>query len=220
MKSAAVSNKTNLPTWAVTLMALVVFIYLGVFIGGVRIAFVAKNILEQAIDPKKVKQVAHDIAKFAEPLPTGFQYGLGLDLGALKMLTIEHNPDKQQILLLSQTDGEDADSGTASVAQAVLKRIYDGGINIPTAGPTISAHFLSQKAHGEVQIADDKMCYIVGELADTENKRLEGLVGCILLRTAKKTNRTISVYAIQPDGQPYSLDETLRLLNSISGFDD
>jgi hypothetical protein len=217
MKSGVLSNKTNLPTWAVTLMAMVVFIYLGVFIGGVRIAFVAKNILEQAIDPKKVKQVAHDIAKFAEPLPTGYQYGLGLDLGALKMLTIEHNPDKQRILLLSQTDGEDADSGTG---QAVLKRIYDGGINIPTTGSAISAHFLSQKAHGEVQIAHDKMCYIVGDLVDTENKRLEGLVGCILLRTAKKTNRTISVYSIQPDGQPYNLDETLRLLNSISGFDD
>lgn len=220
MKSGDLSNRTKLPAWAASLIALVVLLYLAVFVGGIRIAFVAKDILEQATDPKKVKRVAKDIAKFDAVLPSGFRYVMALDLGALKLLTLEHSPDKQQVLLISQTDFEDADNSTDQTSEALLKRLYDGGINVPTNGSTISAHFVSQKTHGEVQIAKQKMCYIVGELVDTENKRLEGFVGCILLKTARKGNRTISIYATQPDGRPYSLDETLSLLNSISSFED
>jgi len=214
MKADQVLNQGKLPTWAVSLIALVISVYLGVFAVGVRLALVAKDILEQANDPNKIKEVAQEIAKFPALLPTNYHYVLGLDLGPLKMVTIEHEPDKQQILLVCQVGLYDR--GTS--AKDVVSDIYDSGINIPTNGRTISGHFVSRKSHGEVEVAGEKMCYIVGEISASENKKLEGMVGCILASNPKNIQRTILISAVEPNGQPYSLEETVGLLNCLSGF--
>ena len=213
MKSLETSNLTRLPSWALALIVFVIFIYSSIFIIGFKLILVAKDVLEQSVDPNKIKQIAQQIAKLPEPLPEGYQYRLGLDLGPLQMVTIEHVPDKQQLLLVAETGLDDLGDSSSEA----LKHIYDNGVNIPTNISAISAHFVAQKSTGEVELAGKKMCYIVGELSDSRNKRLEGMVGCIEA-DKPKLKRYVIIYALEPDGQPYSLDVTLKLLNSISGF--
>jgi hypothetical protein len=180
--------------------------------------FATKNILQQAVDPALIKRAARGIARFPEPLPSDYRFGIGLDLASLKMITIEHEPDKQQIFILSQAGMENSDDKSLG-ADAVVKRIYDAGITIPTNGPSLAAHFVDKKSEGEIDVAGKKMFYIVGWLTDNENNKLEGLVGCILLKSAKQNDRSILVYALQPDGKPYNFDVTKKLLESISAFD-
>jgi hypothetical protein len=213
VKSLESANTTRLPSWAVALIAFVLFTYLGVYICGVKIIFVAKDILDQAVDPNRIRQIAHDIAKLPDPLPESYQYRLGLDLGPLELVTIEHEPDKQKILLVSEVGLDDLGDSAA----LAIRHIYDNGVNIPTNVSTVSAHFVSQKSQGQLEIAGKQMCYIIGELRDSENKKLEGMVGCIEA-DRPKVKRYIIIYALEPSGQPYSLEITLKLLNSISGF--
>jgi hypothetical protein len=77
-----------MPTWAKVLIALVVLGLVGVialvFVAGSLVA----NVGKQAVDPANAAKAAHEIVQIQEPLPSGWQWKMGMNMGFMKMAAL------------------------------------------------------------------------------------------------------------------------------------
>lgn len=209
MSSEVSQANESLPRWARTLIIFAVVSLLTVYIGGVGLIFLARYITLQCLDPVQIVKVAKEIARFPEPLPEGFNFVFGMHMGPLTMVSIEHKADKQAITIAAEQRAE------VSNAEALLKQSYDMGVNLPSTGLPAYAHFKSPKEKGEIEIAGEKMPYMVGELEDGSGRKQEGFIGSIAVQSDKKN---ILIFGLQPDGGPYNVGQTLGFLKSLTGF--
>jgi hypothetical protein len=199
----------SLPRWARNLIIFVVLSFFAVYFGGIGLIFFARQITLNCLKPAEIVKVATDIAKFPNPLPEGFNFVFGMHLGPLSIVTVEHQGDKQSITVAAEQRNEVAD------AEALLKQSYDMGVNLPSTGLPAYAHFKSMKQKAEIEVAGEKMPYIVGELEDGSGHKLEGFIGSIAVKPAK---RNILIFGLQPDGGSYKVDQTLCFLKGLTGF--
>jgi hypothetical protein len=230
MTSAAKQNQIDkFPFWATLVIVLVVGAYAAVYVSGVLVIRASQRLARDLVDPQNIAMVASAIGEMPEKLPEGFTYRVGLSVNdealkkwfglpsspdkikdlakmSLNFLAIEHAPDGQQILIICSPP-EDPPKD----AKEVLQAAYDSGINTGTT----MARFQTVAQRGETQIAGLPMTYIIGETEDTNHKKRQGMVGCIVL---KDKHRNMLVSGIQPEGQNYNLNETLELLRCIQGL--
>jgi len=229
MTSTAQPNHADkFPAWATLVIAFVIAGYLGVYVAGILTIQAAQRLARELFDPKNIAMVANAIGGMPEKLPAGFSYRVGLSVNeeTLKkwfglpasdekikslavmgrnFLTIEHEPDGQQIVIVSSPQEEPVDS------KEILEKAYEIGIN---TGKT-AAHFRSILQRGETEVAGLPMPYVVGEIEDTNQNIMHGMMGGINL---KDKHRAVLVYGVQPEGDSYNMTETQDLLRCIRGF--
>jgi len=230
MTSTAQPNRIDkFPVWATFVIAFVVASYAAVYVAGIVGIRAAQRIARELVDPKKIAMVGNAIGGMPENLPEGFFYRVGLSVNdesvrkwlgfpssedkirslattGRNFVTIEHQPDGQQIVIVTSPEEDQKDS------KEILETAYELGIQTGT----IIAHFKSATQRGEVQVAGVKMPYVLGEIEDANSsKTMQGMIGCISL---KDKHRAVLVYGVQPEGDSYDLAETLDLLHCIKGF--
>lgn len=199
----------SVPRWARSLIVFAVVCLVTVYLGGVGLIFLARYVTLQCLDPAQIMKVARQIAKFPEPLPEGFNFVFGMHFGPLAMVSIEHKADKQALTIAAENRAE------VGNAEQLLKQSYDMGVNLPSTGLPAYAHFKSPKEKGEIEIAGEKMPYMVGELEDGSGHKQEGFIGSIAVQSEK---RNILIFGLQPEGGSYNLGQTLGFLKSVTGF--
>lgn len=172
----------------------------------VRFADVAHDFSINSTNPAKIAVIAKKIAKFPEPLPEGYEYESAYSLGQ-DILTIRYRPDGQMITIMSGPYMQE-DSRTA------LERIPKQA----SGGPAMFAPMEREKSRGEIEVAGEKMPYVLGEFGTKETTKeiVEGLIGCLSL---KKQGKTIIINAQPGLRTSYNLKVTTDLLQSIQGFE-
>lgn len=210
MSSDASRLQRSLPGWAVALIVFVLTSYVAIYMGGIALIFLAKQVTQNCLAPAEIAKVAKSIAKFPDPLPKGFAFAFGIQVGPLSIITIEHQPDKQTLTMAAEERVEMADAAT------LLNQAYDMGVNIPSTGFPVYAHFKTLKQKGQTEIAGEKMPYMLGELEDSNGKKAEGFIASIAAKSVKKN---ILIFGLQPpDGGAYNIEQTLCFLKSLTGF--
>jgi hypothetical protein len=229
MTSTAQSNQIDkFPIWATLVIAFVVVSFASVYVAGILTIKATQRIAKELVDPSNIAVVANAMGGMPEKLPEGFSYRVGLSVNdeafkkwfglpsssakiaalaktSLNFLAIEHSPDGQQVVIVSSPQEEPKDS------KEILEAAYELGINTGTT----TAHFKSIKDRGQAEVAGMPMPYLLGDTEDTNQKLMQGMIGCISI---KDKHRSLLVYGIQPEGETYNLAETLDLLHCIQGF--
>lgn len=202
------SARFKLPLWSKSLVFVVLAVFVSTMALLTKAAFDVRELSGLATQPQYMRRCLNKIAEFQD-LPGEYELKAGIDFEVLKITicAIEHAPDRQQIVLFSciQEQPPSLDS------KAILERAYDYGINTQTA----SAKFVDLKKKGDVTVAGRTMPYMLGQLKDRENRKYEGLVGCIYLKELKKT---VLVYALEPSGKELDAQVCFNLLEKIKKF--
>lgn len=213
------------PSWATLLIVFVVGSYASLFLGGIFTIQAAVRMNKDLVDPQNIAMIASAVANLPAQLPAGFSYRAGLSLNeetlkkwyglpasnerikslckmSVNFLVIDHNPDKQEIVIASAPQLKD------STAKENLEDAYERGISTGTN----AAHFTSVVRRGAVQVAGHPMIYLTGEAEDALQKKRQAMIGCL---TIKDERRDITIYGLQPQAQSYDLDETKQLLDCM-----
>lgn len=195
----------GLPTWAKVLIGIVVIGMLGVAgVVGAGIYFVSK-MSNEATDPQAIARTAAQVATFQEPLPAGYKFVMGIGLAGYNLVTAEHEPEEQTIILISYPVKQ------KESAQEILDRMFDSGLS---AG-SVNAQFSGEKTKGEMGVAGQSMPYVLSTVTDGSGKDFKGLLGCIQV---PDKNKTVLVYGMQPEGDTYKLEITEGFLKAVKKF--
>lgn len=205
------SIKRALPLWANLVIAFTLVFLFAAYSAGIWGIFAIRQAHYDSLNLDKIKRVAAGIGEFPDPLPEGFRYVNGLHISFFKeieALTLEHQPDKQQISIFATIENTALDP----------KKLLDGALDeSPFRALADQPKFQEVKERGETQIASVPMPYIVGETVGNSGRRAMGMVGCLQPKVKDGVKR-ILIYALQTSDVPYNQDTTLKLLNSIKGF--
>ncbi len=203
-------SKAGLPAWSKALMTMVCLALTSTFVLGILAILQMKKLGSEWIDPVFISRVAGRIADLPQPLPNGYHYLIGVSLPTssaltdVNVVTIQHEPDKQLLTLISCGAGDQNES---------LNRGYRMGLNMLTT----NAAFTKQDERGSTKIGDLEMPYILGDTEDLFHRKAKGMVGC-LQPPVKGGKKNILIYGLQTSNVPYNQQITIDLLNSIKSF--
>jgi hypothetical protein len=196
-------NNKPLPLWAKILIVLMVTSFASIVsLVIVSYVWIYPKFLNSS-KPENINNVAAHIATFSPYPPPGFKFVLGLELFNVYTLIAEHTSDRQSMFLISYP-----------FVQGDASTIVDAISANSLQTPQIGAHFNSVTSKGELQVAHQKMPYIVGTVSD-QGRISEALFGCLVLRNS---NHTICVLTLSPSREGPSFKDTVSLLGSIEKF--
>jgi hypothetical protein len=194
-------NKAGLPTWAKVLIVLVIVGIVGSITLGIGMFFMFKHMFVQ--EPKELKQLAAQTVTLQDPLPAGYNLNMGLDMFGPKVLTFSHDGDQQMIVLISFPKAE-------SNPKAMIKDITEHGVDTGS-GRTVAEEI---KQQGQAVVGGEEMSYVVGTMTD-KSGRHQGMLGVLV---PKNKEKTILIYAVQPNKEPYSFEVTQNFLKAVKSF--
>lgn len=199
----AMNGSKPLPFWSRCLITIVgLSIGLSLFgIVGVTNAF--KKTFEHAQDPVEISKITQSFVRLPMPLPSGYQFLFGVDLGTFKVVAIDCKKGKpQQILFISCPTAETMD------AQQVLTQMYERGV-FDTYG---QARFTDVLEEGGWTIQGQQVPYRIGKL---EGQQGTGLVGCVV---NPLNARALIMYDVQRGGDKFDMNGCRDLLQQIEAF--
>lgn len=201
-EQAITQKKIRLPLWSHAIMVAVVVALLATFGLAVGTVVYLKQIGNDAFDPKQMHIALTQVMQFPSELPAGYKQQMGLSTLGYVFCGIGHAESNQQLALLSGAIAVDKRRSALDIARDA----YDY-FGVTTA--SISARFYFLLKQGEEEVLGEKMAYLIGKAKDAEGREYEGLVGCIVPKSAQKV---ILVYAIQPKGKPLDLSIVMNFL--------
>jgi hypothetical protein len=210
--------KRRLPLWARIIIAVVAASLVGIVFGVARFVLIIREMSLDARDPVKQKAVLSHIGQFPNPLPDGFTIE--------KALHVYFPLDRDIVFLIRPVDklmiqiwsGPESDllsptspNTSALDAKTILERAEE------VSGNGYPAKIQSVKSKGQTNIGGEQMAYIVGDFKDPQERKLNGMIGCICI-SKKEKPKTILIYALQPAENPYNQEASMNLLKSIKSF--
>lgn len=207
MTDQAIVKKRILPVWSKLLMTSVVIALLATFSSAIGIAIFLKQAGSDAFNPQKMHAALNQVMQFPDELPAGYKQQMGLSTFGFIFCGINHAASNQQLALLS--GGVDK---TEKKATDIAKDAYDHfGVNTAS----VTARFYDVLNQGEEDVLGEKMAFITGNAKDGDGREYEGMVGCIVPKSAKKI---VLVYAVQPKGKPFDQSVVMNLLRNAKSF--
>ncbi len=200
--------KIRLPLWSKLLMLAVIVGLLATFSGAIATTLFLKKVGSDAFDPAHMRTALQEVMQFSEQLPDGYKQQMGLSSFGYVFCGVSHADSKQQLALLCGSIAVDKSKSAADIAKDAFDHF---GVNTAS----ISARFYEEINHGEEDVIGEKMAYLTGRAKDAEGRDYEGLVGCIIPKTAKKV---ILVYAVQPKGKSFDMSVLLNFLRNAKAF--
>jgi len=195
-----------LPLWSKALILLVLIVFGGFLFVVSQVITGTRNLVLNSTKPEYIQKCAQKLAPFPEPLPDGYKYVCGFDINLMKLVVvaIDHTEDHQKILFLGHLE----DEPEAIDTKELLDRAYDFGITTDS----VTCKFTDVKTKGDLQIGNEKMLYMTGDLKDQGGNLYQGVVGCV--RSVEK-KKTLLVYSLSPQGKALNLDTCFNLLKSL-----
>jgi len=200
-------TKGGLPTWAKWLIGIAVA-GIVVFITGIIVVMWSFSQMFKQ-DAASVGKLARDVAEFSTPLPEGYHFKMGVDVPVvgIKMVGVEHDPDKQMVLITSYPTSEKV------TAEEFVEKVADKGVMTP--GQAQNGRIEEIKAKGTETVGGESMPYLVGTMTDKTGAKVEGMLGCVI---SKAKGKTVLILGLQQGDGAFDLDVTRKLLKSIKSF--
>lgn len=204
-----------LPLWSRLLIILVTMMFFGSVYGVISGVGSFKRAFEHAEEPAYIKKVANRIARFPDPLPDGFKYIFGFEMGlpflvsssesmSLKIVVMDYRNGKQQLSLISFNQKRDA--------KELLDQAYKIGLNTYS----VSGHFTKVVSQGGWTVHGTTIPYVVGNLTTVDGEEYLGLVSAMSIPNKEKS---LLIYAVEPHKtKKFDLNVCMQLLKELSNF--
>jgi hypothetical protein len=173
-----------------------------------------QQMAKDSVNPERQRQIADKLAQFPQPLPDGFSIDKAVEItlplmlpSAKEILVVKHVPDNLSIQLFGDPQADSVDAADAHI-------FLDRAIEVSSTGFP-AAKIQAVKSKGQTTIAGQEMAYIVGEFKDPQERKIEGMIGCICI---KDKHKTILIYAVEPPGTSFNLETVMSLLKSVKSF--
>ncbi|MBC7997027.1 MAG: hypothetical protein IAF58_03745 [Leptolyngbya sp.] len=205
----AMRNQKGLATWVKILIGVMIVGFISVIAIVGSLWYVGTNIAKDLTDPVKIRAAANTLAKFEDPLPTGWTIQSALDLMGMKVLIAAQKPGKTFITMLSMPKGKDN-----TTADQVIDEMAVKGVNVPNVGASShkgSSGPISISSKEKMLVGGEQMVYGLGKNSDDG----ETLLGCIL---PKGSSSAIIISASGTDNGKLDMEGTKKFLGAIKGF--
>lgn len=202
-------NERGLATWVKILIGVMIVgtISIVAIIGSV--AWLAGSAYKDMTDPKKSKATLESIAKFEDPLPKGWQFGMALPLGPISVAMISNDKAKLNITLLKLPSGGKDMTNEVVVGEYAAKGVPDmSGSGTKSSGP------ITVENKGKMNVGGEELAYVTGVGSDTSKKYAQ-FIGSVI---PKNKDSVIIVQGQSLDSGEYPMEETKALLGAIKGF--
>lgn len=202
-------NEKGLATWVKVLIGVMIIGTISIVaIVGASIWFVGSAYKDMS-DPKKSKATVESIAKFEDPLPKGWQFGLALPLGPISVAMLSNEKAKLNITLLKLPSGGKDVTNEVVVGEYAAKGVPDMfGSGKKSSGP------LTVQNKGKMNVGGEELAYVTGVSSEASKKNPQ-FIGSVI---PKNKESVIIVQGQALDSEEYPMDETKTLLGAIKSF--
>jgi len=205
-----VRNQRGLATWVKVLIGVMIIGTIGFIVliaGGV---YFVGGAMKQMNDPAQVRSTVDSIAKFSDPLPTGWKFGIALNMFGTSIAVVNNDKESLMVTLL-KLPRSDKDIDPTSVIESYAEK------GVPSVGGTEAGKTsakLNIQQRGELTVAGEKMSYVTG-YSERGSSRFSQMIGCVM---PKATKEAIIVQGVTLNSEEYKIEQTKTLLGSIKGF--
>lgn len=178
-----IAQSKPLPGWSKALITFVALGMVATLSSVIILTSVIKHQYDISANPKAISRLARTMILLPDPLPEGYTYVLGIDLGLFQTVSIDYKNEQRLVFLACPTtDKKDA--------KEMLTQTFEQGM-------ITGEKFSDVLAEGTWVIHDTKIPYRVGRL---EGKGGTGLVACVVDDLRK---RALVLYSVQPKGEKF-----------------
>ncbi len=207
---AHMRNQKGLATWVKILIGVMVIgtISVVVIIGG--LVYFAGSSMKSMMDPTKVKATANTIAKFDDPLPTGWKYTMGLDLLGMSVAVLNNDSENLNLTFLKLPKG-----GKDISNEEILGEYAEKGVpNISGVDAAKTSAPLTVKERGKLTVGGEEMPFVSGE-SSSKGNTFSQFIGCVI---PKANPQVIIVQGISLKSETFKLEAAKKLLSAIKSF--
>ena len=197
-------NTVNLPLWSKLVIGFV--LACTVTLSTLMIFWMARapREIKNIKDLSNAPAIANSLAQFNDTLSSGYKIDLAISFGPYNVLEFINDKLSEKIVIFW------------SDLKVDLQNKLQSSYNIGLSTPAYQAKFIKKLSEGSLNVANEKMFYIIGTLEDINSrKQYPGLVGCINLTNK---NRIITLYACQDHNQTFDLESFQQFLKCIVKF--
>ena len=206
-------NQKGLATWVKVLIGVMIIgtiSIIGIIGAGV---FFFGSAMKDMMDPAKVKSTVDTIAKFQDPLPTGWKYGMALNMLGMSVAVISNEKENLNITLLKLPRGTKDVSNDGILGEYVEKGVPAA----PGMDPSNAGAPLTVKDKGKLTVGGEEMPYVCG-VSERSGKSFSQFIGSVVSKKDQQNPTVIIVQGICLDSETYKLEQTKQLLNAIKSF--
>lgn len=207
---AQIRNQKGLATWVKVLIGVMVIgtiSIVGIIGAGV---FFAGSAMKDMMDPAKVKATVDTIAKFEDPLPAGWKYGMALNLLGTSVGVVTNEKEKLNVTLLKLPR-----AGKEMTTEVILGEYADKGVpNISGMDPEKSSAPLSVTDKGKLTVGGEEMAFVSGE-SNRGSTKFSQFIGCVM---PKANHSVIIIQGVSLESEKFKLEPTKKLLSAIKSF--
>jgi|GEM_PF-4126643 hypothetical protein len=205
-------NEKGLATWVKVLIGVMIVGTISIVAILGTVSWFIWSAAKELADPAKVRATVDTIAKFEDPLPTGWKFTMALPLGPMSVAILSNDKADINITLLKMPSG-----GKEMTTDMVVGDYSEKGVptvpNVTGAAPKPSSP-ISIQNKGKVTVAGEEMAYAVG-LSKNSGPKFSQFIGCVMPKSGQSV---IIVQGQCTKSEEYPLQETKTLLNSIKSF--
>jgi hypothetical protein len=205
-----IRNQKGLATWVKVLIGVMVIgtiSIIGIITAGV---FFFGSAMKDMMDPQKVKSTVDSIAKFEDPLPAGWKFGMGLNMFGTSVGVVTNENEKLTITLLKLPRG-----GKEVTSDVIVGEYAEKGIpNISGMDADKTSAPLTVKDKGKLTVGGEEMTFVSG-VSERGGKTFSQFIGSLI---PKSNPSVIIIQGVCFDSETYKMEQTKKLLSAIKSF--
>ncbi len=159
------SQSGQVPTWLKVVLALVVVGFAAlvgvIFLAGSLVADFGK----QSLDPHQAEKIGDEIIQLRRPLPSGWQYSMGVNMGVMKMAMLMNSADHTVMNLTRYPKSKNTSAITEGAANGAHMAIEERGEE-KLAGHDMSFVRGKSKGGGNGTVLAMELCSITADNGD------------------------------------------------------
>lgn len=193
------SQRGAVPGW---LKVLLVVIVVGI-VGFVGLCIFGVNMAMDAVKPGNASKVAQELVDISDPLPSGWEYLMGMNMGFAKMCSIKNAEGTAIVQLIEVPNSKN---------QTAEQIIDSAGANFDTPGSSTKGKF-EKESQGTRVVGGKDMPYLRGKMT-SKGKVAQMEMGVVILPGGK----ALMIQELEPEHESFDPEVTKPILDAIKGF--
>lgn len=200
------SQRGAVPGW---LKILLVVIVVGI-VGFVGLCIFGVNMAMDAVKPGNASKVAQELVDIADPLPSGWEYLMGMNMGFAKMCSIKRTDNAAIVQLIEVPNDKN------QTAEQIIDAAAANFDNPKTPGMALgngSKGKFEKEAQGTRVVGGKDMPYLRGKMT-SQGKVTPMEMGVVVLPGGK----ALMIQELEPESESFDPEAAKPILDAIKGF--
>lgn len=189
------SQQGAMPGWVKVILAVVVIGAVGV----IALVWAGFSMVSNSITPDGAAKVAKEMVVIKEPLPTGWSYVMGMNMGVTKIASLK-NEDASVLVQFLEVPNPKKLTAEAMLSESEL-------------GKSATKGRFQRERTGSTWIGGEKVNYVRGTM-DHKGQSSAVEIGIVVMPSGK----TIMIQEIEPNAETFDPELPKPILNSITKF--